>query len=116
MIYSILIPRWHPPRVNQLYAGHWAARAKLKRECHQIVAAYARAAGVPVAAGKRRVGLTIHLSIGQRGGDVDAYWKAVLDSLTSCKLLRDDSRTWCEIEPVAYVRDGMATTITLTDL
>jgi Holliday junction resolvase RusA-like endonuclease len=41
----------------------------------------------------------------ERGCDVDAYWKATLDALVRCGLLRHDSPGWAEITPVIYSRE-----------
>lgn len=115
--HTLIIPLWHPPKVNELYSGHWTRRAKLKRQALELVTMYARMAGIPKAEGKRRVGLTITLGPRQRGGDVDSYHKSLLDCLTHCGLIRDDSPAWCEIEPVVYEHGvASATTIILEDL
>ena len=115
---TIVIPRWHPPRLNQWDGRHWAARARLKRQTRDMVAAYARQLGVPPATGKRRVGLAVWLRPRCRGGDPDAYHKALLDALVACRLLVDDARQWCEITPVRYERrrDWWGCEITLEDV
>lgn len=115
--HGIIIPNWHPATLNQLLAGRWQA-AKLKRQDRAIIAAYARnAALIPLALGKRRVGLRIVLGPRQRAGDPDCYWKSLLDALTHASLLTDDNRQGVELAPVRFDRDEQRRTeITLTDL
>lgn len=57
--YVLTIDRWHPARLNQWDGRHWAVRARLKRGDREIIAVYARIAGIPLATGKRRVSLTL---------------------------------------------------------
>jgi Holliday junction resolvase RusA-like endonuclease len=72
---------------------------------------------VPPATGKRRLLLTIVLGKGQRGGDPDAYYKSLLDALTTCGQLTDDNRQGVELAPVQFVRGATpATIIMLEDL
>jgi Holliday junction resolvase RusA-like endonuclease len=113
--HGIIIPAWHPARLNQLL-GHWARAAKIKRADRAIVAAYVRMAGLPRATGKRRVGLRIVLGPRQRAGDPDCYHKSLCDALTACGMLVDDSRQWVELLPVRFDRDVTARCeITLED-
>lgn len=118
MRYVIEIPYWHPAKINQLYSGHWAKRAKLKKADVEMVGAYVRVQHVSwKAVSKRRVDLTITLKKGQRAGDPDAYWKSLLDALVACGALVDDNRQWCEVTPVQFIRgERMATKITLEDM
>ncbi len=65
----------------------------------------------------RRVHLAITLKKGQRAPDTDAFWKSTLDALVATRLLKDDSRTWCVLDPVEFQRGTeKETTIELTDL
>lgn len=116
--YVVVIPRWHPRRLNELLAcRHWGKRHRLKKADQNMVAAYCHQAGVPLAAGKRRVSLRITLGPRQRGADPDAYWKVLLDALVECGRLKDDSRQWCEVTPVEYDRGPeRVTTITMEDV
>jgi Holliday junction resolvase RusA-like endonuclease len=89
----------------------------LKRADRELIAWYAKAADVPTATGRRRVSLLLTLSPRQRGGDPDAYWKAVLDALVHARLLTDDNRQGVELGDVEYERaSARATTILLQDL
>lgn len=111
------IPGWHPARLNQWDGRHWAVRARLKKADRKTVGVYARMAGVPVAASKRRVTVLIGLKPQQRGADPDAYWKSLLDALVSAGLLVDDSPGWCELAALEYRRgEGYGTTVILDDL
>lgn len=115
--WTVTIPGWTPHRANQLVGCHRGTRGRRKRLDRQMVAAYAAQAGVPPAARPRRVGLTITLGPGQRGGDVDAYWKSLLDALKAARLIRDDSHQWCELLPVRFERGPQrAAAVTLEDL
>ncbi len=117
MRYVIDIPNWHPTPLNKLLTCHWAKAGRLKKADRDMVAFYAKVANVPPAEGRRRVSLTITLAPGQRGGDTDAYWKALLDSCVACGLLKNDNRQWCELAPVAFQRgETRSTRIELEDM
>ena len=103
-VFTLTIPNWHPAKINELYAGHWTQRARLKRADCEVVATYARLAAIPSATGKRRVGLVLTLAPHQRAGDPDGYWKALLDALVKSSLLLDDNRQAVELADVAFVR------------
>jgi hypothetical protein len=112
----LTIPGWHPNTVNQLLRSV-RERIRLKKADRQLIATYARLAGIPPAAGKRRVSLCITLGPGQRAADPDAYWKSLLDALVQCGQLVDDNRQGCELGEVAFERGGeRKTTIMLEDL
>lgn len=116
-MHNIIIPSFHPARLNQWDGRHWSRRARLKRGDRELIAYYARVAAIPRAAGKRRVSLRLTLAPGQRGGDPDAYFKSVLDALVHAGLLVDDSKEWCEIAPVIFERGKVRQTmIVLEDL
>ena len=113
----LVIPKWHPARINQWEGRHWTVKARLKKSDQEIVWTYSRLAGLPTAEGKRRVRLTIVLGPRQRGGDPDAYWKSLLDALVCAGQLVDDSRQWVTTCPVKYERSAeRATRIELEDL
>lgn len=112
--WEIVIPAWHPPRLNRLMR-HWAATHRLKRECRRVLALFA--GRVPRAEGRRRLALTITLGPRQRAGDPDSYFKALLDACVAQGLLVDDSRSWLDLAPVAFARGPeRATVIVLEDL
>lgn len=113
---KVFIPRWHPVKLNQLLKCHWARAAKLKRVDREMVSRYMH--NIPKAEGRRRVWIRIVLGKGQRGGDVDAYHKSILDALVACGALKDDSAKWCELQPIEYARDweNWGTGIALEDL
>jgi Holliday junction resolvase RusA-like endonuclease len=117
-VYTIVIPGWHPYRLNQTEGRHWSVKARLKRADREMIGMYARlGVGVPQATGKRRIGLTVTLAPKQRSPDPDAFWKGLLDSLVACRLLVDDNPKWVEILPVRYERgSAMATTIAIEDV
>jgi len=110
----LYIPDWHPARLNQLL-GHWAVAAGRKARDRETIARHCELCGVTRAMVKRRVTLVIGLAAGQRGGDVDAYWKGLLDSLVQTGAIKNDSPAWVELAPVAYTRGVMGTTIILED-
>lgn len=106
--YRIDSPAWQPARLNELMRS-WQAAARLKkrdREQLGLLLAVLRAEGrpVPVAEGKRRVRLTVVLAPKCRGGDVDAFWKSLLDCLACHGLITGDAKECVELAPVAYVR------------
>jgi hypothetical protein len=95
-VYRIVIPNWHPRRLNECRGRHWSAESRAKNEAEAMVRAYGvllrpEAERVPLAAGRRRVALTVVLSPRQRPADRDAYDKVLLDALVRCGLLLDDS-------------------------
>lgn len=110
------IPRWHPPLKNQWEGCHWGKKARIKKAAREVVSGFCRPAGACKATVKRRVTLIIQLGYRQRGGDPDAYWKALLDGLVSCGALVNDSKEWVELAPVKYERGGMGTVIILEDI
>lgn len=115
-IHSVFIANWHPTLLNKLVNNHWATAAKYKKHDRQMVASYTHT--FPKAAGKRHVTLQIVLGYRQKGGDVDAYWKSLLDGLVSAGMLVDDSRHYCETAPVKFTRnrDDWGSRITLEDV
>lgn len=115
--YVVEIPDWHPIRTNELIGSGWRSVYRRKTTQHNLVAAYFWKANIPFADIKRRVTLLIILGPRQRGGDPDAYWKVLLDSLVKCHALVDDRKEWVELEPVQYERgDRPATFIMLEDV
>jgi hypothetical protein len=115
--WRITIPHWHPYRLNQTRGRHWSVEHRLKERDRALIALYAQTAGVAVATGPRRVHLALTLGKGQRGGDPDAYWKGLLDSLVRLYLLIDDSPKYVVLYPVEFARGKEAeTTIELYDL
>lgn len=115
--HTLTVPGYTPPALNALTRGRRRERIRLAKECRDFVTLYARQQSVPLAAGKRRVTLRLSLGAGQRGADVDAYWKATLDALVCAGLLVDDSDRWCEIMPVQFERgNNRQMVVTLEDL
>jgi hypothetical protein len=113
----INIPDYLPPTVNELTRGKIRTRIRLGKSCRNMIFAYSFSAGVTPAEGKRRVTIRLSLGPGCRGGDVDAYHKSVLDALKHCKAIRGDTRHWCELAPVEYLRSSRdATTIVVEDI
>lgn len=113
----LAIEGWHPTRLNRLLNSHWSTASRLKKADYAEVLRACERERVTAAVGKRHVSVTIVLGPGQRGGDVDAYAKSLLDSLVACGALRDDSRTWCELAPVQFERAAVkATRVVLRDL
>lgn len=91
--------------------------ARLKRADRNLVAGYARMAGIPWAMRRRQVDLMITLGPRQRGADPDAYWKSLNDALVKAHMLVDDSRQWVRLGPVEFERGPeRSTMITLRDL
>jgi hypothetical protein len=99
--HRLVIDGWHPARLNQLVGCHWGTRSKRKRVDREVIALEALAQKIPKAMGKRRVSLVLTLAPRQRAGDLDAYWKSLLDALVVAGLLVDDSRhnAECRIMP-----------------
>lgn len=110
----IEIPDWHPAPLNKQNA-HWTVRHRLKKADREMVAFYSRT--FPKAKVKRLLRLTIVLGKGERGCDVDAYDKSLLDALVHAGMLVDDSKNWVVKAPNIYERaKTKATIIELEDL
>ena len=115
-VHTFTVPRYLPPSVNRLLAINHRGRKRLKDECAGFVRLYAHQAGVPPAAGRRRVDLLLTLAGRGRPPDPDNILKSLLDGLVRAGLLRDDGPGQCELGTVSYSRGpSRATTVTLTD-
>ena len=116
-VHRLEIPA-QPPTLNALMRGKLRDRMRLSRQWRDMVTILARYRdGIPPAACKRRVTLTIVLGPRQRGADPDAYQTATADALKSAGLLRDDSRRWVEWAPLRYERgEAPACVIELEDI
>lgn len=113
----VTMPGYLPVPLNALVGRSWRAVHRLKERDRARVAAEVALAGVPAAAGRRR--LTVRLVLGprMRGVDPDAPFKVLLDSLVWCGALRDDSRAWLDLAPAEYERGPRrATVLTLEDV
>lgn len=115
MTHSLTIPNYLSPSLNQLIHCQWRKRAKLKKECLQLVTVYGR--DIPRATGVRRVSLIFTLAPRNQVRDPDNQWKAVLDALVKCGLLIDDSREWCHLGAVENKRGkDRQTVVVLEDM
>lgn len=115
--WRVVIPNWHPSPVNAWSGRHWRKKHRLRKQNALIIGTYGLLAGVPRAAGKRRVELTIVLGPKQKGCDPDAYWKLLLDCLKQVGLLMDDRKECVELAWVGFERAReMATVIELEDV
>lgn len=103
MIQSIIIPGWHPARLNSLLGNHHAA-GRLKSKDRDIVGRACVVHQLARATGKRRVELWIVMAKGKRSADGDAFWKSALDSLVHAGALKNDSHHWCQVSPVRFLR------------
>lgn len=126
--WDFVVPDYTPPLLNDLLGGSKAAAmraARLKRECGDLFAVYARAADVPTVGEfgaayrpRRHVGLTVH-GWGGPGGrpDPDAFLKASLDALKAARLIVDDCKHWCGWSPPELVISReRATIVVMMDL
>lgn len=114
--HRLFIPDWRPARLNTIL-GHWAKAGRIKKKDREIVGVYFHLEEIPKATGKRRVSLEIVLKGRQKQTDPDAYWKSLLDSLTACGAIVDDSEAYVELAGTTY-RNGepCGTTIIMADL
>jgi hypothetical protein len=104
--HRLVLDGWRPWPLNRLLRMHWAARGRALRGDAAVVAAEALRQGVPRAAGRRRVSLTVLHRKGRGRPDGDALWKSTLDALVGCGLLLDDGPAYCELGPVGYAAAG----------
>lgn len=116
--YVIEIPDFLPATVNDLLRMHWAPRNRLLKEEAQLVALYARLAGVPPASCRRRVTIAFRAPGGRRAkvGDPEARFKGLLDALVKCGCLVDDSDEFLDLMPRVRERGAVRTLIVLEDL
>ncbi len=116
-IWTIEIPGWIPYSTNRMIRAHWGKATKYKRAAYAAIDAMAFNAGVPQARGKRRVSVTVTVSGRGRLPDADNMLKCLLDGLTYCGVLVDDSAKWCELGEVRVERGATrGTVIVLEDL
>lgn len=115
--FEIVIPDWHPTRLNELIGRNRFVIGRRKKQDREFLAVYCELANIPPAAGKRRLTLKITLGPRQRAADPDAYWKSLLDALVHCKALKSDDRFGVESLPVEYDRaKSKRTVIVLEDM
>jgi hypothetical protein len=115
--WTVTIPGFTPLSVNKLLSLHPYSRSRAKRGDYELVAYYAKLAGVPPATGHRKVSVEIILGKGQRGGDPDNYQKCLRDAMKHAGLIVDDSRAWATFsEPVIRRGAERATVIHLEDM
>jgi hypothetical protein len=100
--YRVEIPGWWPSLLNHFIYRHWSVMSRMKRQDRETLYMACLAAGVRRADGKRRVTLTLVLGPRQRRCDGDAPWKSLLDGMTKCGALRDDSPDWVEVMPLRF--------------
>jgi hypothetical protein len=117
MRHEFTIPDFLPHTLNELIGVHWGTRSRRKREDRLLIGAYAKLAGIPLAACKRRVAVTLTLAPRQRGADPDAFQKSLGDAMVCAGLLVDDGPRWVEWLPVRYERGPRrATRIEMEDV
>lgn len=119
MQWTITLPEWHPPSMNQYVRTHWAVRKRdldnLTNEIH-LISTYQR---IPKATTPRAVRIVIQKTPrGKRDdpGNLYARSKAILDALVRCELLLDDDNTSLEaLEVVERRADTKQTLIEITE-
>ncbi len=117
MIYTIYVPGWRPPLLNQSRGRHWRVGARLTKDAARVVGAFAKLAGVPRATAKRRVTLTLVLGRHCKRCDRDAPWKHLLDGMKQAGLIVNDSPDWVEAMPLEFVKGTeRGTRIVLEDI
>lgn len=117
-VHMISVPDWLPATLNEFMRQHWAVRRKTLSVAANLIAAYARLAGVPQASGRRRVTLTFFCrgGRGRKSGDPDARLKVCLDALVRAGMLVDDDDRFCELAPRSRAYGPTRTVITLEDV
>ena len=112
----VTIPEYHPPKLNQLMGGHWSKAARLKKACTAKIRRAMAEAGVPVATGKRRIGITIYVSGSGRRPDPDGILKSTLDALKHAGTIIDDDSKRCEWTQPQILNGEKRTVITIEDI
>lgn len=115
--WEIVVPLWRPVALNELLAAGPYGANRLKKRDRDFIIVYSCLAGVPRAAGMRRVSLEITVPKGQRRWDPDCFAKSLNDALVYAGKLVDDGPKWCVNGPVSYVRgEGLLTKIIIEDV
>lgn len=116
--HSILIPDYHPPRLNQIRGRHWAVERRAKKELAELLRVYSLLQGVPTAVSRRQVKLALSGWPQGKFPDRDAWDKCLLDALVHASLLLDDSDRGLEgrVEVVYHRSERRWTQIELTDV
>ena len=102
--YRMIIPNWHPTRLNKLLTCHPKTAGRLNKADRNLVCGYALRDRFPVATTRRRVDLHITLGPRQKEGDEGNWWKSLEDALVKAKPLIDDNRHWYERGDVTFER------------
>lgn len=116
---TLHIPRYHPPKVNELLGAHHMKAARMKKQCVMVFWDSILEQKLVKASGRRLVEIIITVASSKPGRrpDPDAFYKATNDALVQCNMLVDDSTRWCEHKPTIIVSGDIdATTIRLTDI
>jgi hypothetical protein len=108
--HKLKIDGWRPTSANCWQGCHWSKKHRYKKADREIIAAYALAAGIPRAAGRRKVDLLITLAPRERSPDPDNLWKSTLDGLVGCGLLINDNPQWLELGSVRFRRGAQRRT------
>ena len=116
-VQELVIRGWHPHRLNEWDGRHWSVRRRMKAEDGLQIAVASRNASLRKADTTRRVSVEFTITKGKRAWDCDACWKSLLDAMTGCGLLVDDSPKWCVLGTVRFRRGDLPETkITLEDM
>jgi hypothetical protein len=113
--WEVEIPGFRPISLNVLLRTHWAKRTGLAASTLLIVGYHLKSAGVPKAAGRRRVGMRITLAGRDKPLDDDNAWKLVLDTCVATRVLVDDRREYVERTPVEYDRGPHRKTVIILE-
>lgn len=104
VVYSLLIPNFHPTPLNKLLSVHWAKAARMKRNDRDIIWSCFIGSKIPRASTKRRITLILTLKPFQRATDPDSHHKSTGDALVKCGALKNDSHVWVEWMPTQFKR------------
>lgn len=117
MTHTLILPV-RIPTLNQVRGRHWSKEHRAKKLLADDLRITAILQDVPKATGPRKVSLHVVLGPRRRQGDRDNFDKLLLDALTRCGLILDDSaRGLVGRMEVSFQRGPKdETRITLTDV
>lgn len=119
--WGFVVPDWTPPSLNHVMGWHWKRKEVFKASVANLLAVYARMAGVPLTTPEYRPVRRVHFLCVYAGGvrlpDPDNLYKLTLDAMTRCRIIVDDGPEWCEVTPPSLQRGSKSATVfTVRDL
>lgn len=107
---TLFLPDFLTPTLNEYLNWHFHKRAKFARRCVEHIIAACAETGLPVFTEKVRITIQRNRRSGSREADSDNCTggaKPLIDALTKCGIIADDSPQHIELMPVKNELVGM---------